>query len=407
MGSSRTFAKMVYFLIYTFVFSLPFNLKLANGILVLIIVVLVAGQIKAGTFKRGSFSMLTVLSLLYFTLDLIGMLYTENLRNGFQIIERHLLFLFIPFVFYLIDIDQVVITRVMRVFVVSCSLACVVCVLVNVDRSLVYGKIFHEWMFAHDQFSEPIGMQAVYFALYLALALLVLAQKSLDGNATTLRLPWIVQGLIGLVIAVSFVLLGARTIMITTFFLLMGLLFFFAARDNKLIYWGMAFAIPIFLVGAIYFHPVLRNRFNDLIERRPERMNYDSYNARFRIWKPGWQEIKENIWFGVGTGDAQTVLDQRYADTGYMDGIGQHNMHNQYLQVWLEHGVLGLLVLLGLIIVQLRRAIAFQDPLYLTFTILTFSAMCTESLLHRNKGLIFFLFFSFLFFSHEKQVKSE
>ncbi len=146
----------------------------------------------------------------------------------------------------------------------------------------------------------------------------------------------------------------------------------------------------IAIVAFVALNPVVTTRFLDLKHRQTEGSNYDSYLARTNIWKPGWAAIKENFWTGTAPGDAQEVLNAKYTEFGYLEGVDVYNLHNEYLQVVLELGLLGLVVFLALLALQFRKAIKAKQPIYLAFLIIFSLGCVTESMMNRNKGVVTF-----------------
>ncbi|WP_070989585.1 O-antigen ligase family protein [Halofilum ochraceum] len=67
--------------------------------------------------------------------------------------------------------------------------------------------------------------------------------------------------------------------------------------------------------------------------------------SRLRIWEPTWQMILEHPWLGWGPG---TFFQAYTAYRPSQDGSAGFQAHNDYLQVWAESGLPGLVLLLGL-----------------------------------------------------------
>lgn len=78
----------------------------------------------------------------------------------------------------------------------------------------------------------------------------------------------------------------------------------------------------------------------------------DASNGRFHFWQTAWQIIKNNLFFGVGL-DAFGVAYTRY-DT-WSGQFRIERAHNDYLQVFAESGIVGLLLILGFIAVLFRN----------------------------------------------------
>jgi len=99
-----------------------------------------------------------------------------------------------------------------------------------------------------------------------------------------------------------------------------------------------------------------QGQFSDRVETlwRP----LDAAFTRIVIWQPAWELVKESPWLGTGIGTYYLVAspDRHPADTsaGFF-------VHNDYLQLWLETGVAGLMLLLvtqTTVVVMMARALA-------------------------------------------------
>ena len=72
------------------------------------------------------------------------------------------------------------------------------------------------------------------------------------------------------------------------------------------------------------------------------------------------------------------------------DGYQNKNFHNQYIQVFAETGIFGLLLLLLIVSLNLRNAIKSKDFVAISFAVLMISLFLTESFLSRQRGVVFF-----------------
>jgi O-antigen ligase len=73
------------------------------------------------------------------------------------------------------------------------------------------------------------------------------------------------------------------------------------------------------------------------------------------------------------------------------DGYQNKNFHNQYVQIFAETGIFGLLFLLFIITLNLVRAIKTKNFLHISFSVLMISLFFTESFLSRQRGVVFFV----------------
>lgn len=84
--------------------------------------------------------------------------------------------------------------------------------------------------------------------------------------------------------------------------------------------------------------------------------------------------------YGLYQGDGKTK-----------SGYYQLNFHNQYLQVFAELGIIGLILLLSMLIISLKKALRHKDFVHISFTVLMISVFLTESFLWRQRGATFFI----------------
>ena len=121
------------------------------------------------------------------------------------------------------------------------------------------------------------------------------------------------------------------------------------------------------------------NRYPDIVKRVLETSPTGFDKDRLYLWEAGWLGIRDNPWLGVGPGnDAiafeayRQVVSQRHDGYTFTTGASA-GLHNLYLQLWFERGLLGLLAHLwlmltvlvwcGLWLVRAGRAFALERGL--------------------------------------------
>lgn len=81
-----------------------------------------------------------------------------------------------------------------------------------------------------------------------------------------------------------------------------------------------------------------------------------SVGARIQLWKIGLQVFQAHPWFGVGSGNYQTVMNETLeAETGTK--IGFSHAHNMFINVLVRDGILGLVALMGMFVVPFAVAV--------------------------------------------------
>src|SRR5690606_1299056 len=109
--------------------------------------------------------------------------------------------------------------------------------------------------------------------------------------------------------------------------------------------------------------------------------------------------FKEKPIFGHGLGDVTKAALSCYLNKGYTEPYqDQYNFHNEFLEITASAGIIGLLVFLMLLGTLLWKGLREQNIIGVAFIFLFMIACQPESLLDRNKGILFFAFFSTLLF---------
>ena len=118
-----------------------------------------------------------------------------------------------------------------------------------------------------------------------------------------------------------------------------------------------------------------------------------SSGIRLHIWEHATTLVKEKPMLGHGTGDVRDVLVEKYTEHNLISALEhQYNAHNQFFQILISSGIIGLLLFL-----LSTYFGAKSNPLLLQFIVITFIFMSVESILENQAGTIFFgLFFSLL-----------
>ena len=127
-----------------------------------------------------------------------------------------------------------------------------------------------------------------------------------------------------------------------------------------------------------------------------EKLNAASDN-RLIIWKSALKITERNLLLGVGIGDVRSELMKEYKQIGNQEIIKKnYNVHNQFLEVLLENGLIGLVIFLVILGYMLFIAMRYNNVLYFLFLITSIIFFLFETVLYRFPGMSFFALFSFL-----------
>jgi hypothetical protein len=129
-----------------------------------------------------------------------------------------------------------------------------------------------------------------------------------------------------------------------------------------------------------------------------------SVSQRPEFWKAAVGIIKENLLFGVGTGDVEKAFDTQYKKMNSpLTKQWRLRSHNQFLAIGTAFGIIGLLWFLMSLFYPIVSEKKIGNYLYMTFFIIAFLSMFTEDTLETQAGVTFFAFFnSFLLFCRDE-----
>lgn len=126
--------------------------------------------------------------------------------------------------------------------------------------------------------------------------------------------------------------------------------------------------------------------------------SYQSFSQRIEFAKAAVSIIKENFWFGVGTGNWKVEFNKAYVKNGSKLNKNLYaSSHNQYLNYMVKFGVLGFILIMFLIIYPVIRMRKYRDPLFLIFLLFMFFANFADSNFESHMGSSFFVFFYYIF----------
>jgi len=323
-----------------------------------------------------------------FWVALLGMTYTQNMDEGIKNLQKSLPFLVFPLIIFSIKINKYVVTFLLKYF----SYSVVIASLLAIAKAL-YLKANNLGSYFHFSKLEPLfDKHNTYFALFSLIAIVYflfnISKRSWWYILATIYLSGILY------------LLSVR-ISIVGFVLVLCLLLLSKRKTIPRHYFYMLL-ITVLVPILFYFTPSFQDKFNP---HTPEGVAISDVGSRKIHWQAVVNTIgQDNILTGAGTGDGHNKLFDTYRDFDFETGyIYRYNAHNQYLEIVLFYGIIGLLLLVfqyfTLIKINLNKN--NFSALAIIFLFLTF--MITESILQRHDGIVVFAFFMTLFALKENQ----
>ena len=163
---------------------------------------------------------------------------------------------------------------------------------------------------------------------------------------------------------------------------------------------GIGLLLAGLLAGFLYANPLGWEKIDKLKAKEWKATdNYTERNVltmRMAKWDTYLGIFRQHPIFGTTTGDIKDIRHAAYTKNGYADlALHNYNAHDQYVEILTVYGIAGFILFIAMLWTAFRSR---QDnPLILPFLIISLIAFTTESILERQQGLHFFMFFySFL-----------
>ncbi|WP_084549487.1 O-antigen ligase family protein [Aquimarina spongiae] len=381
--------------LYISFFLLPLGINLPTPFFVISILL---GLINIFRTKRNFFSDSKVLWLfpIYFIIISISMIYTENIQDGMNLLQRSLSLLFFPIIFLFVKEDASSVRKLFDFLLLGILVSFFINFAIGIYDTLGYIKrsgffleasiegvssLFDATMkgwsyFIRTDFSKLINSS--YVSLYILLVLSYYLKNKLQSRVQVI-----------IVFVLFFYLFLLASIAAYLILLIMCLLLIFNISDKSKKY-TMSL---LFFLGVIVFlnNPRVFNFYKNVTGISDDFgiTTTTIEKSRLLTWNASLDLIKEAPIFGYGIGDTNDVLTRKYKELNYFHNYeNKYNAHNQFLQTFLQTGILGFGVLITIFVLLAIRMWGSKNE-FSVFLIL-FISLFFESMLVRFNGIVFF-----------------
>jgi O-antigen ligase len=122
-----------------------------------------------------------------------------------------------------------------------------------------------------------------------------------------------------------------------------------------------------------------------------------SITQRMEFWKAAIYIIKDHWLIGVGTGDVRKAFDRKYDEmNSSLTKNFRLRAHNQYLEIGVASGIVGILWLLASLIYPAVKTKKLYTYIYFIFWAIAVLSMFSEDTLETQAGVTFYAFFNSL-----------
>lgn len=347
---------------------------------------------------------LFILFIVFYFWQLVGIIYSDNLKTGWNIIFSRLSLFLFPFVL-VIPGEKVLKNAklLLKLFATSTTIFIFYCFLhaFYISVSFQNGHLVY-YQHASDGYWKSfsygsyfsVNQHPSYLAMYVVLSIFIAFESWFDKNIRILeRKVWLFTGVF---LLISIYFLSSRSGILAVVLLVPVYFYYKLKRKGKRLIIALLILIIIFAV-----FPIIRS--NERVKIVLSEISNGSFkektiqNKRIIIWRSAFRIIQNNLILGVGTGDVRTELMKEYQRTGDQDLIkNYYNAHNQFLEVILENGIIGLMFFLAILGYMIIIMIHEKNLLYALFIIMLLIFFMFETILYRLAGVTFFSLFSFL-----------
>lgn len=374
--------------------------------------------LKNNNYKKVSknyLQWLFIITAFYFW-TIIANLYSHNTINGFKELQSSLSFVLLPTILLVLipNLSQRAFELINFAFVYA---------------SIILILFIHYYLFSKGVYSElrentfwnlPVRtalevnpfkeLHPTYIGLWFIYSFFYLLDYVLNKFK---ELPVYIisfNALAMTLLLITTIILSARIVFISfVFTLILYLIFKIKNKLFKYIIPPLVLTVALLL---IFNNSFLKTRIVDEFKETkfapPKGLEHNSTNIRVGIYTCSFEIVKDNWVKGVGIGNVKRKLNNCYEqfDTNAYT-LFFYNTHNQYLQVLISSGIIGLLLFLFSFVKQVKLAVNQKDYLYIAFISLIIISLFSENLFERVNGVVFYAFFNSLFIKRciQNQIK--
>lgn len=330
-----------------------------------------------------------IIPLLFFSLlSIISVTWSVDKPQTIHGIGRQIpLFLFAMSAMFLPKISHIEVRTIFNRF--SVFMCCLAATLIILAFLRYYKYEFEGFLYYHELVS-PLDLNAIYASYLVSFCFLY----SLQDNQNKIILKTIKLIVLGFFL----IMLSSKMILSITV-VISAAMVTFKIKQNAYRLIVLTF-ILITSVLVLMFAKPIKNRFVSELNTSYNQVLYTKRFEKDRVYTGlearllqlrVFNEIMDspkNYFLGVGLDASKREIKKIHQRLNTPVRFHTYNFHNQYLQVVAELGVIGLLMFIICLLVAFKRA--FKIKYFLPFLIISMSLFITESVIWRQRGILFF-----------------
>jgi len=404
-----------------FAFVLPLSTKISNYLLLVVLLFVFVLGIKNNTYRciksKKWFVSIFQTTLVIFFILLFCLLYSSNIDIGLRLIKHDVYFLLVPLAF--IGQQNDILSKVRKssfVYFVLGSVLSSIVLLVNnfikfyvfsIQHSVNLGTLF-SYEFTYHKYASLLDFHPTVLGLYYSFALVLLLEaKGFFSKKAKIYLVGI--------LVLSLLFINSRTAFLFLGIYCIYLLFssFYKAK-NKVSFLSKLSLVLIVFVSVFFI--ILKDTYiyNRLWEQigweltENKGTSYDgvySNDSRMSRWKAIIKTSTEQPLLGFGTGMQKEIVLNSYAENDLQFALKyEYDPHNYYLYILIENGIIGVILFVFMLLYQGYIYWKTKDLCAVFLIIFIMIGCFFDSILYLTPCILFFSFFSNLFYFQNKSL---
>ena len=357
-------------------FTFPLSISISSILIILLAILLLFQEDIRGKIKKviSSKWMISILALLF--LYYISPLFFGFFTDTSWVLKRVSLLLILP-ILYSFSFSQKTINLSIFAFLSSMFLSSVIALADNYEII----QFTKNWTWsAFLQYTE----HNVFLAIALLLSFYTLFRVKLSLFNRNILLVFILTFLFSLFTE------GGKAGQLV-FIISIILFFIFHFKDKRTLMFFSVLSIFIFSVVIYHSSPIVKKRFtNEIKSIRSAEPSFRNYLFIYSV-----DLIQENPIIGYGTGSFSDVFKEVNKSTKRTVDYDHKTPHNNYLYIWFELGIIGLIVFMFIFYFQIKELLQKKDALFrVLFPLIYLIIMLADSYFFSHNTLIMYLFLS-------------
>ena len=398
-GRHPALRKYINYLLILFAFSLPFKFFLMNGLAVIIFALWIfEGNLRTKWHRLKQMPIFWLLSL-FSLITLLSITWSQTLYGGytngsgtnavsFWFAKFGYKFLIIPVLLTVVD------TKLLRQIISAFLTA------MFISEIISYGIFFHLWSLPKASPEDPTPfLHHTYYSIFLVFTIFILLVRFAHEERRSLKLFYLVFALSA---TANLFLNGGRTgqlafIFTTLYFVLHHYRFSYKSIFATLLALGLLYLV------AYRVSPIFQQRMHYTKESFEKLLHGEmqtSFGQRVAVWLAAFEVIKAHPLEGAGIGASKTAIQKmqqkHFPNRAYMMHL--RHLHNQFLQAWVDSGIIAFLLLLWLFYLFFHEDFGICDPYAKIYAISLLFLFMTDTPFHFNLGVNYVIFFTALLF---------